>query len=197
MYYDTPHVYGQARSPATIQTDSSGCTAGSLEPDLNLIAIRIGHVGVGEARTKLAAPEQSPSRALDFGNGEVDIVRIHEPKTEMRHAANRAGVVGVLRERQDVVPSRRLCVDEAIAASVLAETEDLLIESQCTCSISNRKIDVREAVRLDQRNLSLQPKRPSREDQRRLPSVATTSALNLAPMPRGSDDTPVSSRKRD
>ena len=63
----------------------------------------------------------------------------------MRHAANRAGRAAVLRERQDVVPSRRLHVDEAIPAPVLTETKDLFVEPQCTFSVSNRKVDMCEA----------------------------------------------------
>jgi hypothetical protein len=121
--------------------------ASSFKPDLNLVAIRIGDVRVGEAWSKLAAAEQPPAGALDFRNGTVDVVRVQEPKTEMRHAANRAGRAGVFRERQDVVPSRRLRVDEAIPAPVLTETKDLLVEPQCTFSVSNRKIDMREAIR--------------------------------------------------
>ena len=65
----------------------------------------------------------------------------------MRHAANRAGRAGVLCERQDVVPSRRLRVNEAIHAAVLTETKDLLVEPQCTFSVSSRKVDMREATR--------------------------------------------------
>ena len=121
--------------------------ASSLKPDLNLVAIRIGDVRVGEARSKLTATEQPPTGALDFRNGAVDVVRVHEPKTEMRHAANRAGRAGVLRERQDVVPSGRLRVNEAIPAPVLTQTKDLLVEPQCTLSVSNRKVDMREAIR--------------------------------------------------
>jgi len=111
-------------------TLNSSATASSLKPDLNLVAIRIGDVRVGEAWRKLAATEQPPAGALDFRNGAVDVVRVHEPKTEMRHAANHAGRAGVLRERQYVVPSRRLRVDEAIPAPVLTEAKDLLVEPQ-------------------------------------------------------------------
>jgi hypothetical protein len=38
-------------------------------------------------------------------------------------------------------------VDEAIPAPVLTETKDLFVEPQCTFSVSNRKIDMREAIR--------------------------------------------------
>src|SRR5260370_23588922 len=119
--------------------------AGSLEPDLDLIPVRIGDIRVGEAGTELAAPEQPSSGALDFGNGAVDVVRVHETKTEMRHAAHDADRAGVLRERHDVSSSCRLRVDEAIAASVLTETKDLLVESQRAGRVSDGKIDVREA----------------------------------------------------
>ena len=38
-------------------------------------------------------------------------------------------------------------MNEAIPAPVLTETKDLLVEPQCTFSVSNRKIDMREAIR--------------------------------------------------
>ncbi len=47
--------------------------ASSLKPDLNLVAIRIGDVRVGEAWSKLAATEQPPTSALDFRNGAADV----------------------------------------------------------------------------------------------------------------------------
>jgi hypothetical protein len=123
------------------------CASLILKPDLNLVAIRIGDVRVREAGSKLAATEQPPTGALDFRNGAVDVLRVHKPKTKMRHAANHPGRARVLRERQDVVPSRRLRVDEAIPAPVRTEAKDLFVEPQCTFSVSNRKIDVREAIR--------------------------------------------------
>ena len=51
----------------------------------------------------------------------------------MRHAANRAGRAGVLRE-------------QAIPAPVLTETKDLLVEPQCTFGVSNRKVDMCEST---------------------------------------------------
>jgi hypothetical protein len=63
------------RVDSSLHADSGARVAGSLEPDLNLVAIRIGDVRVGETGSKLAAPEQSPSGALDFRNGAVDVVR--------------------------------------------------------------------------------------------------------------------------
>jgi hypothetical protein len=74
-------------------------TAGSLEPDFNLIAIRISDVRVWERWSKFATPEQPPSGALDFHDGVVDVVRVHEPKIEICHATNCAGRAGILRER--------------------------------------------------------------------------------------------------
>src|SRR6266481_7844283 len=40
------------------------CSCGSFEPDLNFVAIRIGHVSVREAGSELATTEQSPSGAF-------------------------------------------------------------------------------------------------------------------------------------
>lgn len=59
----------------------------SLEPDLNFVAIRIGDVSVGEAGSELATTEQAPVGAFDRGDGTVDVVGVHEPKAETRHAA--------------------------------------------------------------------------------------------------------------
>src|SRR2546426_11163100 len=102
----------------------------SLEPDLNFVAVRIGDVSVGEAGSELATTEQVPSGAFDLGDGTVDVVGVHEPKAEMRDASPKTGRGGILGEAEDVVPTRRLSVDEPISASVLTQTEDLLIESQ-------------------------------------------------------------------
>jgi hypothetical protein len=100
----------------------------SLEPDLNLVAIRIGDVSVGEAGSELATTEHAPSGAFDVGDGTVDVIGVHQPKAEMRDAATEAGRGWVLDEGEDVVPTRRLSVDEPISAPVLTQTEDLLIE---------------------------------------------------------------------
>jgi hypothetical protein len=74
----------------------------SLEPDLNFVAIRIGHVSVGEAGSELATTEQAPAGAFDLGDGTVDGVGVHEPKAEMRDAAPETGRGGVLGEGEDV-----------------------------------------------------------------------------------------------
>ena len=102
----------------------------SLEPDLNFVAIRIGDVSVGEAGSELATTEQTPSGAFDLGDGTVDVVGVHEPKAEMRDAPPETCRGGVLSEGEDVVPTRRLSVDESISAPVLTQTEDLIVESQ-------------------------------------------------------------------
>src|ERR1035438_10613123 len=59
----------------------------SFEPDLNLAAIRIGGVCVGNAGSELATTKQAPSGAFDLGDGTVDVVGVHQPKTEMCDAA--------------------------------------------------------------------------------------------------------------
>ena len=99
----------------------------SLEPDLDFIAIRIGDVSVGEAGGELATTEQAPSGAFDLGDGTVDVGGVHQPKAEMRDAPPETGRGGVLGEGEDVVPTRRLSVDEPISAPVLTQTEDLLV----------------------------------------------------------------------
>src|ERR1700730_18007893 len=94
----------------------------SLEPDLNFVAIRIGDVSVGESGSEFAATEQAPSGAFDLGDGTVDVIRIHQPKTEMRDAAPETGRGGVLGEGDDVVPTGRLSMDQPISAPVLTQT---------------------------------------------------------------------------
>src|SRR5258707_14171198 len=95
----------------------------SLEPDLNFVAIRIGDVSVGEAGRELATTEQAPSGAFDLGDGTVDVVGVHEPKAEMRDAAPETDRSGVLGEGEDVVPTRRLSVDESISPPLLTQPE--------------------------------------------------------------------------
>src|SRR5437899_1397892 len=121
----------------------------SFEPDLNFVAIRIGDVSVGQAGSELATTEQSPTGAFDLGDGTVDVVGVHESKAEMRDAAPETGRGGVLGEGEDVVPTRRLSVDEPISAPVLTQTEDLLVETQRTSQVAHRQIDVCKAVGLN------------------------------------------------
>src|SRR6266481_3505571 len=127
----------------------------SFEPDLNLVAIRIGDVSVGEAGSELATTEQAPSGAFDLGDGTVDVVGVHEPKAEMRDAAPETGRGGVLGEGEDVVPTRRLSVDEPISAPVLMQTKDLLVEPQRASQVAHREIDVRKAVGLNHAYLEI------------------------------------------
>jgi hypothetical protein len=119
----------------------------SLKPDLNLVPIRVRDISVGQPLGKLTTTEQASSRPFDLGHGTVDILGVHEPKAEMGDATSQTSRCSVLREGENVVPSRRLRVDEAVPAPVFKEAKDLLVESQCTFSVSNRKIDMREAIR--------------------------------------------------
>ena len=139
----------------------------SLEPDLNFVAIRIGDISVGEARSELATTEQPPSGAFDFGDGTVDIIGIHEPKAKMCDAATETGSGGVLREGDDVVPTGRLSVDESISAPVLAQTEDLLVEPQRAFEVPDGEIDVRKAVGLNHYYLQM-PSPPNETELRAL-----------------------------
>src|ERR1700752_3566799 len=93
----------------------------SLEPDLNFVAIRIGDVSVGEAGSELATAEQTPSGAFDLGDGTVDVVGGHEPKTKMCDAATQTRGGGVLCEGDDAVPAGRPSVDQSISAPVLEQ----------------------------------------------------------------------------
>jgi hypothetical protein len=47
------------------------------------------------------------------------------------------------------VPTRRLSVDEPIPASVLTQTEDLLVKPQRSSQVAHREIDMRKTVGLN------------------------------------------------
>lgn len=49
--------------------------AASLIPNLDLITIRVGDVGVGAARTEFAPPPQLATGALDFLDSRIDVPR--------------------------------------------------------------------------------------------------------------------------
>jgi hypothetical protein len=118
----------------------------SFEPDLNLVAIRIGDVSVRDAGSELTTTEQASSGAFDLSNGTVDVARLHQPKTEMCDAAAETGPGWVLDEGEDVVPARSLGVDEPISTPVLAQTKNLLVEPQRASQVPDGEIDVRKAV---------------------------------------------------
>src|SRR5436305_4131442 len=157
----------------------------SLEPDLNFVAIRIGDVSVGQAGGELATTEQASSGAFDLGDGTVDVVGVHEPKAEMRNAATETGRGGVLGEGEDVVPTRRLRVDEPIAAPVLTQTEDLLVEPQRASQVAHREIDVRKAVGLNHPYLEIlslpndKNKLPGRLQRRQVSKSRDAGAVNF------------------
>jgi hypothetical protein len=90
----------------------------SLEPDLNFVALHIGDVSVREAGCELTTTEQASSGAFDLGDGSVDVGGIHEPIAEIRDAATVTSRGGVVGEGDDIVPTRRLRVDEPISAPV-------------------------------------------------------------------------------
>ena len=109
----------------------------SLEPDLDLVAIRIGDVSVGESGSEFAATEQAPSGLFDFSDSMVDVAWGHEPEAEMRDAPAETGGGGVLGEGDDVVPARSLSMDESVSAPVFAQTENLFVEPQSASQITD------------------------------------------------------------
>src|SRR5467141_106437 len=125
------------------------CSCGSFEPDLDFVAIRIGHVSVREARSELATTEQSPSGAFHLGDGTVDVVGVHEPKAEMCDAPTETGGGVVLDKGDDVVPTGSLGMDESISTPVLLQTEDPFVEPQRTSQVADGEINVRKAVGLN------------------------------------------------
>src|SRR6267143_1262995 len=127
----------------------------SFESDLNLVAIRIRDVSVGEAGSELATTEQAASGALDLGDGAVDVSRLHQPKAEMCNAAAETSPGWVLGEGEDVVPAGSLSVDESISTPVLTQTKDLLVEPQRASQVPDGETDVRKAVGLNHNHLDI------------------------------------------
>src|SRR5438445_13870476 len=101
-----------------------GASHCSLEPDLNLVAIRIGDVYVGGARSELATTEQATSGAFDLGDCTVDVVGLDQQRAEMCDAAVETGLAGIVGEVDDVVPARSLSMDQSVPTPVLAQTEE-------------------------------------------------------------------------
>ena len=131
------------------------CLACSFEPDLNLVAIRIGYVSIREAGRELTTTQQAPSGAFDLGDGTVDVSGLHQPKAEMRDAAAETSPGWVLGEGEDVVPTRSLSVDQSISTPVLTQTKDLLVEPQRASQVPDGEIDVRKPISLNHNYLEL------------------------------------------
>ena len=121
----------------------------SFEPDLNLVAIRIGNVSIGEAGSKLATAEQAPSGAFGFGDGTVDVTGIHQPKAEVRNATAETGGGWIMGKGDGVVPAGGPGVDESISPSILAQPKDLLTKPKRASQVPDGKIYVGKAVSLN------------------------------------------------
>src|SRR5256885_2723585 len=119
--HDQTHMIKRFTSGLTRKS----CNCGSFEPDLNFVAIGIGHVSIREAGSELATTEQSPSGAFHLGDGTLDVVGVHEPKAEMCDAPTETGGGGSLAKSDDVVPARSLSMDDSLSTPVLAQTEGL------------------------------------------------------------------------
>src|ERR1044071_2841749 len=131
------------------------CLACLFEPDLNLVAIRIGDVSVGESGSELTTTEQAPSCVFDLGDGTVDVSGRHQTKAEMCDAAAETSLGWVLGEGEDVVPTRSPSVDQSVSTPVLTQTKGLLVEPQRASQVPDREIDVREAVSLNHKHLGI------------------------------------------
>src|ERR1700730_12381068 len=85
------------------QIRGSGCAAASLEPYLDLIAVRVANERVRQAGTEFATGGNNASRTLDRCHGGVDVLRCGEAKSKMDDAAGGARNGGTLLKGQNVV----------------------------------------------------------------------------------------------
>ena len=142
------------------------CLARSFEPDLNLVAIRIGDVSVGKTGSELTTTQQAPSGVFDLGDGTVDVSGLHQTKAEMRDAAAETSPGWVLAEREDVVPARSLGVDQSISTPVLTQSKDLLVEPQRASQVPDGEINVRQAVSVNHNYLEILSRSNHRRERR-------------------------------
>jgi hypothetical protein len=115
----------------------------SLIPNLDLVAIRVGDVGVGAARTKFAPPEQLATGALDFLDGRVDVPRWNKPEAEVWDTSWLAGARRMLVKRDDILAARRPGVDQSFGPPVFLHTENLPVKPQWALNISHHKVNMR------------------------------------------------------
>src|SRR5262245_27775352 len=102
----------------------------SLEPDLDLVSVRIPDVGIRTARRKLPAGADRPAGAFDCRHRRIDVLRALQPEPEMDDPATRPRAAGVALEGDDVMLPGSQHLDRVGVAVVLAHPEHRTIEAQ-------------------------------------------------------------------
>src|SRR5262245_2244420 len=87
---------------------------GLLEPDLDLVAVEIGREEIRLAGHELALFLDGPAGFLHRSRGGGDVLRIAEPETEVRDAADLPCLLLVFFEDQHVACAGRLQLHEAL-----------------------------------------------------------------------------------
>ena len=126
-----------------------GHTLCLLEPELDLVTIRVGDVGEGKARRELALTEKLTARAFYCCDGVRHIFRPLQAKPEVSDATGGACLLGRTFERQDVEWPRPPDLNLVRVPEVLANSERLDVELQRPLRIAYRKADMRKPVGLD------------------------------------------------
>src|SRR3989475_3665599 len=143
---------GQA---ATSVTDRpvEGCSLGwaasgvRLIPNLDRVTVGVRREDVRFPRNELAGVDDLPAGAPDRLNGGVDVVRVPQTKTEVRHAFHFADMGLLPFENDHVMTARRLDLDHPRFAVYGLHAEDLLVESKALVRSANRQRNVRQPVR--------------------------------------------------
>src|SRR3989449_4505625 len=118
-----------------------------LIPNLDRVTVGVRREDVRSPGNELAGVDDLPAGAPDRLNGGVDVFRIPEAKTEVRHAFHFADMGLLPFENDHVMTARRLDLDHPRFAVYGLHAEDLLGESKALVRIANRQRNVRQPVR--------------------------------------------------
>src|SRR3984893_12668269 len=102
--------------------------ARSLEPYLDLIAVRVANERVGHAGSEFAARGNSSAGALNRCHGAIDVLRPDQAKSKMDDAADGARSRGTLLEGENVMCPGAQNLHGGVAAEVLAHPEYSAVE---------------------------------------------------------------------
>jgi len=94
-----------------------------LKPDFDLVTIRVGDVRERKPRSKLALAKQSATGALNFGDGQGNVLRLLQAKSEVIDSTLIARVVGLPLERKHIEWTGTLNLDLVFVPIVLADAE--------------------------------------------------------------------------
>jgi len=132
---------------ATACWTARGAGRESLEPDLDLVSIGIGDVGVREAGRKLPSSQQRASGPEALGHGCIDVFGMNETKPKVRDSSTLACGSGIEFERDYVIRTRTFHLDAVFIPVVLLDAECPDVESHGPIEVGNEEADVRETMR--------------------------------------------------